>query len=85
MQEYASAAAVGADDVLIVDARASVREYVARPQGLRITAVHTWDAAISSLARISPALVVTELDLDGGSGEELCRAAKSLAIPRRCS
>jgi DNA-binding response OmpR family regulator len=82
MQDYASAAAVDAHDVLIVDAQASVREYVSRlTQDLRVTAVHTWDAAIASLARMSPALVVTELDLDGGSGEELCRAAKNLAVP----
>jgi DNA-binding response OmpR family regulator len=68
--------------VLIVDTQAAVREYVSRlPQDVRVTAVHTWDAAMASLTRVNPALVVTELDLGGGSGEELCRAAKSLAMP----
>ena len=82
MQELTSAAAVDAQDVLIADTQSSIREYVSRlPQDLRVTAVHTWDAAMTSLTRTSPGLVVTELDLDGGSGEELCRAAKSLANP----
>jgi DNA-binding response OmpR family regulator len=34
-----------------------------------------------TLARTIPSVVVTELDVDGGSGEAICRAAKELIVP----
>ena len=66
-------------DVLLVDPDVAVAQFLAdvRPD-LRVMAVPAWAAAMAALQRVAPALVVTELDFDEGSGEEICRAAKSL-------
>jgi DNA-binding response OmpR family regulator len=68
--------------VLVVDTAAVTAHYLPQMrQDLCVTAVDTWEAAMAVLPRQSPALVITELDLPGGAGEEICRAAKSLAHP----
>lgn len=47
----------------------------------RVTVAATTDSAIHYLERARPALVITELTLDGGSGVDVCKAAKSLTSP----
>jgi DNA-binding response OmpR family regulator len=49
----------------------------------RVTMMQTADAALAYLGRNSPTIVATELDLgDGdGSGVDVCRRAKALAVP----
>ena len=47
----------------------------------RVTTTPTAAAAVQALGRMSPALVVTELDLSDGPGEEICRRAKALTTP----
>jgi DNA-binding response OmpR family regulator len=47
----------------------------------RLTVTATAGAALQALGRTPPALVVTELDLSDGPGEEICRRAKALTLP----
>jgi DNA-binding response OmpR family regulator len=71
-------------DVLVVDGDVVTTEYAtALGDRYRITTAATAGGALTHLAQMSPTLVATELDLsDGsGSGEEVCRRAKALAIP----
>ncbi len=47
----------------------------------RVAATGSLDVAKQFLHRHSPALIVTELDVAGADGVEICRAAKSLPLP----
>jgi DNA-binding response OmpR family regulator len=47
----------------------------------RLTVTATAGAALQALGRTPPALVVMELDLSDGPGEEICRRAKALTTP----
>jgi DNA-binding response OmpR family regulator len=47
----------------------------------RVAATGSVDVARQFLHRHTPALVVTELDLGGADGVEICREAKSLPVP----
>ena len=71
-------------DVLLVDQDLVTRDYAAMlSDQYRITTSVTARAALTHLARMTPTLVATELDLaDGdGAGHDVCRRAKALAIP----
>ena len=71
-------------EVLLVDREVALRDYTAVPsERYRLTTTRTADAALAHLARSSPTVVATELDLgDGeGTGEDVCRRAKALAVP----
>jgi len=46
-----------------------------------VTVTATAGAALQALGRTPPALVVMELDLSDGPGEEICRRAKALTTP----
>lgn len=47
----------------------------------RVAVASTASAALQALTRSAPALVVTELDLRDGPGEDVCRRAKMLPTP----
>lgn len=69
-------------DVLFVDTDAMAALYVPQLRNhYRVTTAWTSAAAIDALDRITPALVITELDLSDGPGEGVCRRAKSLRVP----
>ncbi len=71
-----------APEVLLVDTDVVVAAYLpALREHYRVTMTSTAAAALHVLARTAPALVVTELDLGDGPGEEICRRAKTLATP----
>ena len=69
-------------ELLFVDADVSASKYLSllREQ-YRVTTSATAAAALQMLGRTAPALVVTELDLSDGPGEEICRRAKALPTP----
>ena len=69
-------------ELLFVDADAAAATYLPQLRGqYRVTTRATVVAALQTLARTAPALIVTELDLSDGSSEELCRRAKALTTP----
>jgi DNA-binding response OmpR family regulator len=69
-------------DVLFVDADATAARYLPMMRELyRVTMTATAGAALHVLGRTPPALVITDLDLSDGPGEEICRRAKALATP----
>lgn len=69
-------------DVLIVDGDSSAASYIV---GLRdkyhVKAAHSVGVALEYLTQNPPALVITELALNGGSGVDVCRQAKMLTVP----
>jgi DNA-binding response OmpR family regulator len=69
-------------ELLFVDTDATAAKYLPllREQ-YRVTTMTTASAALHALGRTSPAIVVTELDLSDGPGEEICRRAKALSTP----
>ncbi len=71
-----------AQEVLLVDTDLVAATYLpGLREHYRVTITSTATAALQVLARTPPALVVTELDLGDGPGEEICRRAKMLATP----
>jgi DNA-binding response OmpR family regulator len=67
---------------LLVDRDADLKDYgAALNESYRVTTTKTADAALAHLARSSPTVVATELDLGDGEGAEVCRRAKALAVP----
>jgi DNA-binding response OmpR family regulator len=68
-------------ELLFVDADPIVMRYPMLRDQYRLTLASTTSAALHVLARCTPELVVTELDLSDGPGEEICRRAKALATP----
>ena len=69
-------------ELLFVDGEATAARFLSmlRDQ-YRLTVTATAGAALQALGRTAPALVVTELDLSDGPGEEICRRAKALTLP----
>jgi DNA-binding response OmpR family regulator len=69
-------------ELLFVDADATAARYLPllREQ-YRVTTAAGAAAALQMLGRTAPALVVTELDLSDGPGEEICKRAKALTTP----
>ena len=69
-------------ELLFVDTDVTAARYLPllREQ-FRVTTMPTAAAAVQALGRMAPALVVTELDLSDGPGEEICRRAKALSMP----
>lgn len=71
-----------APEVLLVDTDLVAANVLpALREHYRVTVASTSAAALQVLGRTPPALVVTELDLGDGPGEEVCRRAKTLATP----
>jgi len=69
-------------DLLLVDASPEAAAYAAFLRGsYRVATTSSPDAARQFLHRHTPAIVVTELDLQGADGVDICREAKSLAAP----
>ena len=67
-------------EVLFVDPGANEYLAVLRDH-YHVTVASTAATALQALGRIPPALVVMELDLSDGPGEEICRQAKALVTP----
>jgi DNA-binding response OmpR family regulator len=66
-------------DVLLIDSSPEAASYAAILRATyRVSTTASLDVAKQFLFRHAPSLVVTELDLDGLDGVEICRAAKAL-------
>ncbi len=82
MQQSISPLPTPRPELLFVDTdQASARYLPALREQFRVTSMHRSTDALESLLRISPAMVVTELDLSDGAGEDICRRAKQLRVP----
>jgi DNA-binding response OmpR family regulator len=69
-------------DLLLVDPSPAASNLATVLRGsYRVTATGSADVAKQFLHRHPPALIVTELELDGSDGVEICREAKSLPLP----
>ena len=69
-------------DLLLVDATPESATYASMLRGsYRVSTTGSTDVAKQFLRRNPPAVVVTELDLPGVDGVEICREAKRLPIP----
>jgi DNA-binding response OmpR family regulator len=68
-------------DILLVDPSPEASHLATVLRGsYRVAATGSADVARQFIRRNPPALIVTELELDGSDGVEICRAAKSLAV-----
>ena len=69
-------------DLLLVDASTDAAASAAVLRGrYRVATTGSSDVARQLLRRQAPGLVITELDLPGGDGVEICREAKRLPVP----
>src|SRR5204863_9889198 len=69
-------------DLLLVDPSPDGARYAGVLRGsYRVATTSSLDVAKQFLHRHPPALVVTELDLNDADGVDICREAKSLAVP----
>ncbi len=68
-------------ELLFVDTDLIATKYPTLREQYRLTIASTTSAALYAMSRSTPELVVTELDLSDGPGEEICRCAKALATP----
>lgn len=74
--------AVPLPELLFVDNEEMTSRYVAPlREKFRVSQVTTAGAALRQVERTPPAIVVTELALPDGGGEQVCRAAKHLQLP----
>ncbi|HEY6359525.1 MAG TPA: response regulator [Vicinamibacterales bacterium] len=82
MQPHASSSLTSVPEVLVVDADAVTARYVPPlREHYRVSVASTSAAAVQHLERTSPALVIVELDLGDGPGEDVCRHAKASPSP----
>jgi DNA-binding response OmpR family regulator len=82
MMSPVSSVAVARTDVLLVDSDAETSRYSAyMNEHYRITATSRAATAADFIRRSGPALVVTDLTLEDGSGVGVCRAGKALPVP----
>jgi DNA-binding response OmpR family regulator len=73
---------IHAVDLLLVDSSPEAVKMATALRGTHhLAATGSGDVAIQFLRRHTPMLVVTELDVDGADGVEICREAKSLPVP----
>ena len=71
-----------APDLLFVDGTPEAAGYTAALRAsYRVSATASMDVAKEFLHRHAPSIVVTELELQGADGVEICREAKSLSRP----
>ena len=71
-----------APDLLLVDGTPEAARYSAALRAsYRVSATSSLDVAKEFLHRHVPSIVVTELELQGSDGVEICREAKSLPRP----
>ena len=69
-------------EALIVDGDSSIAGYaVGLRDKFQVKAAASVEAALQYLSQHSPALVITELALNGSSGVDVCRQAKMLPLP----
>jgi DNA-binding response OmpR family regulator len=69
-------------DIVLVDSDAMISCYTpVLAEHFRINGTPRAVVAGEYIRRSSPALVVTEIDLEDGSGVDLCRTAKALPVP----
>jgi DNA-binding response OmpR family regulator len=82
MQRHASGDPAARPELLLVDSHESCAAHVPHLRAqYRVTLAHTVDSASTAMARSTPALVVSELELPDGPADELCRRAKHLPVP----
>src|SRR5262245_30830423 len=78
----ASVSPAQAGDLLLVDSSRDAATYAAMLRGsFRLTTTASPEVAKQFLHRQAPTLVITELELAGGDGADVCREAKTLALP----
>ena len=78
----ASVSPAQAPDLLLVGGESDTASYAAMLRGsYRVATTASFEVAKQLLRRHPPALVVTELDLPGADGVEICREAKTLTVP----
>jgi DNA-binding response OmpR family regulator len=76
-QEPISPSAAPLPELLLVDSEPAPNAYVTTlRRQYHVTIADAAGAALKALERSTPAVVITELDLVGGRGEEICRRAK---------
>jgi DNA-binding response OmpR family regulator len=70
-------------DILIVDAETVTAQYgsLFNSHEFRVNTTAHLPVALEYMRRMSPAVVVTDLALNDGSGVEICSTAKSLSVP----
>jgi len=69
-------------DLLLVDGMPEAAGYTAALRAsYRVSATASIDVAKEFLHRHAPSIIVTELELQGADGVEICREAKSLPTP----
>jgi len=79
---HSAVSPVPVTDLLLVDPTPEAATSAAALRGTyRVAATGSADVARQFLRRHAPALVITELDLDGIDGAEICREAKSQPLP----
>jgi DNA-binding response OmpR family regulator len=79
---HSAVSPVPVTDLLLVDPTPEAAISATALRGTyRVAATGSADVARQFLRRHAPALVITELDLDGIDGAEICREAKSQPLP----
>jgi DNA-binding response OmpR family regulator len=73
--------AVGTELLFVDDDPIATRCVPVLRETYRVAVAATADSAIHYLERARPTLVITELTLDGGSGVDICKAARNLSSP----
>ena len=69
-------------ELLLVDASASAATYAAMLRAsYRVATTESPEVAKQFLHRHTPTVVVTELELPGADGVDICREAKKLTMP----
>src|ERR1700752_3535216 len=82
MQSHMPPSPAPGPEVLIVDVEAIASRYApSLREHYRVSVASTSAAANQHLERTSPALVIVELDLGDGPGEDVCRHAKASPTP----
>lgn len=73
---------VARPDVLLVDSEGETARYTSfMNEQYRVTTTSRAAVAVEFIRRSGPALVVTDMRLEDGSGVDVCRTAKTLPVP----
>lgn len=69
-------------DLLFIEADSVIEKFAPMlSEGYRFNSTSHAKVALEYIKRTSPSLIVTELQVDGGSGIDICMTAKMLATP----
>lgn len=77
----AAAAVPARAELLLVEREDVIARYTPLLHNYRVATTTQIKAAVEYIRRSPPSLVITELDLEDGSGIEICRTAKTLQTP----